>query len=335
VRPSARLAAIAACGLGLAVPAVAAATPRATLHVAISVPAALSSNGREVWLANTGTGSVLELSATTGKELLNVSGTKLRLDNSDGIAQVGNDVWVANEASNTVTEFYAKTGALKHVLAGPKYRLAVPAAIVVADGHVFVLSLAGDKVTMLVEKNARLARYLAGPRFHFDHAVGIVRVGKDVWVVSSGARGGLTELSGATGGVMRIVTASTAHLVRPTAIATDGAHLLVTNAGGRRITILSTTGHYLGSLTTSRVDLDRATSIAAVDGTVWVASTTKPAYVIGLRERNGALVRAYRHRFGFPMVFSDAAHAWVVDRIQSEVTELSPRTGWPVRVISR
>ena len=180
----------------LAVPAVAGALARASsLHVAISVPSVLSSNGRQVWVANTGTSSVLELTANGGREVLDVKGAKLRLDNSDAIAQYGNDVWVANAASDTVTEFYAKSGALKHVLAGPKFHFAVPLALVAADRHVFVLATAGDKVTEVNETSGRLVRYLQGARFHFHAATAMTRAGDNVWVVSTGGGGSLTELA--------------------------------------------------------------------------------------------------------------------------------------------
>ena len=55
----------------------------------------------------------------------------------------------------------------------------------------------------------------------------------------------------------------------------------------------------------------------------------------GIRVANGATVHVFRHRFGFPTVFSDGTHVWVVDRLQSNVTELVATTGHVVRVVNR
>ena len=332
MRPGRALLAGAAAAVLATTPAWA-ATPRSTgLHEPISVPSVLSSNGKRVWLANTGSSSVLELSAYSGRELLNVKGSKFKFDNSDAITQYGNDVWVSNEASDTVTEFAATTGTLRHVLHGPTFHFAIPTQLVAVDRHVYVLDAAGDKITVIVERNGRLARYLEGPRFHLDHAVAIVRAGQDLWAVS--ADGTLTELSGATGGVLRVVVGPTAHLVHPVAATTNGADLLVADAGTGTVTVLSAaTGRYLGSISTGAVPLRRATSIAATDGTIWVASTASPAFVVGLRARGGTTVHVFRHRFTFPAVFADARHVWVVDRIQSRVTELAPTTGSVLRTL--
>lgn len=335
-RVSVPIVAVVALAMTAGVAAAAVIQRASSLHVPISVPSALDSNGRQVWVANTGSSSVIELSASNGKELLNVSGTKYHLDISDAITQVGNDVWVANSASNTVTEFYAKSGALKHVLKGPGFRLAVPVAIVAADKHVFVLDQAGDKVTDVVERTAKLARYLHGARYHLRDAIGMVRVGDDVWIASHGGGGTLTEISGATGGVMRVVTATAGHLDGPTAIATDGSTLWVANAHGSHLTVLNASnGVFLRAVTTDRVKLDHVASVSIAAGRVWLAGTTRPTFVAALLSRSGAVARIYVHRFGYPAVSADPRHVWVVDRLQSRVTELSARSGKVLRVISR
>ena len=312
--------------------------PRAaSLHVQISVPSVLYSNGRQAWVANTGKSAVLELSAKTGRELLNVTGAKFHLDNSDAITQYGNDVWVSNAASDSVTEFYSRSGSLKHVLKGPAFHFDVPSMIVIAKGHVFVLAQSGDKVTEINEKSAHLIRYLHGARYHLDGAVGMVRVGTDVWIASGAGGGSLTELSAATGGVMRVVTAHSAHLDTPTAVATDGRSLFVSNAHGAHVSVLSAgTGALVRTITSTRLNLDRVTSMAAVEGRLWVASTwTREPYVAGLLAANGTPVRIYPRAYGYPAVFGDGHHVWVVDRIQSRVSELSGRTGHVLRIISR
>jgi len=163
----------------------------------------------------------------------------------------------------------------------------------------------------------------------------MVRVGGDIWVLSSGAGGTLTELRAATGSVVRVVSA-TAQLDSPTAIASDGVHLWVANARGSRLVMLSASdGRLVRSVTSANVRLNRVTTIAVAHGCVWVASTIGRTYVAGFHASDGKLIHVYAHHFGYPAVFGDTHHAWVVDRIQSRVTELAPGSGKVVRVISR
>ena len=323
------LTAVALGSSGASAGAVTVRAPRSTkLHVAISVPSVLSSNGHQVWVANTGTSSVLELSAKTGKELLDVSGMKYHLDNPDAIVQYGNDVWVADAASNAVTEFSSKSGALKHVLADPKLRFAVPGAIAIADHHVFVLSADHQQGDRGEREDGQAhpvpARPPLPPPPRGRHGA---RRQRRVDREQRRRGGTLTELSAATGGVVRVVTASAGHLDSPTAIATDGRYLWVANAQGAHLSELSaSSGALVRTVTSTRLKLNRVTSITVAGGRVWLASTAAPALVAGLAQ-NGDVVPLFAHRFGFPAVFGDSRHVWVVDRIQSRVSELSDTLG--------
>jgi hypothetical protein len=122
-------------------------------------------------------------------------------------------------------------------------------------------------------------------------------------------------------------------LGRPSAIATDGRSLWVANAHSAHLSVLAaSTGAFERTVTSSRVKLTRVTSMSIAGGRLWLASTSSK-FVAGLSAANGALVRLYASRFSYPAVFGDPRHAWVVDRIQSRVSELSAGTGKILRVI--
>jgi DNA-binding beta-propeller fold protein YncE len=324
------IAASGAFGVGAA-----ASLPRAHLKVDVSVPSVLAGNPVHLWLANTGTSSVLELSSTNGAEVRNVSGTRYRFDISDAIAASGRDVWVANASSNTVTEFRASDGRLIHVLGEPAYRFEVPVAIAIADHHVFVLNQAGSKVLELNETTGKVVRVLTGPRYHFIHTVGMVAVHDDVWTANGGGKGTLTEFSAASGRVLRVATSLKARLNTPVAIASDGVHLWVANESGSHLSeLLASTGTFDRILRVRRASLDAVTSMAVADRTVWVARAGTKTLVIGVNSMTGRTVRCTARKFGYPAVFSDGRHVWVVDRTQSRLSEVIPLTGKVLRVIS-
>jgi DNA-binding beta-propeller fold protein YncE len=325
--------AAAAVLLGLCGAAAATSAPR--LAVAVSVPSVLTGNSRHLWLANTGTSSVLELATPSGAELRNVGGTRYRLDDSDAIATAGSAVWVANASSDTVTEFRAADGHLLHVLGAPRYRFEVPIAIAIASHHVFVLSQRGNRILELSEATGRILRVLAGPRFHFVHTAGLAVVGGDIWTANGGGAGTLTELNATTGRVMRVVSARRGRLGTPVAIATDGVHVWVANAHGNHLSeLVAASGSFLRSFRIAHSSLDGVTSIAIADRVVWVARAGPGTLVVGLNARSGRAVRCSTHRFGYPAVFSDGRHVWIVDRTESRVSELAPLTGRVIRVVS-
>lgn len=305
------------------------------VKVDVSVPSVLVSNGRHVWIANTGTSSVLELDARTGAELRNVSGSKYRFDISDGIATYGDEVWVANAASDSVTVFHASTGKLVHVLSGPKFNLEVPGRIVIADKHVFVLNQSGTRMTEIDESTGSRIKVLTGPHYSFADTHDMVVVRNDVWTANGAGAGSLTEFSAATGKVVRIVRASAGHFDGPRALATDGARIWVVSAAGSHLSELNAgNGRLIVTISNPKHRLSGFDSISFVERTVWMASTHRGGLVLGVNAATGATVAVLSHRFGYPAVTADFNHAWIVDRTQSRVTELNPVTGAVIRVIT-
>ena len=82
--PRALVAGAAAGALCLAGVAAGADRTRA-LHVTVSVPSVGLLAGKDLWIANTGTSSMLEFDAATGVEVADVGGSKYQLDDSDSV----------------------------------------------------------------------------------------------------------------------------------------------------------------------------------------------------------------------------------------------------------
>ncbi len=307
----------------------------AQLKVSVSVPSVLAGNSRHLWLANTGTSSVLEFSTPSGSEVRNVGGANYLMDDSDAIVASGAGVWVANASSNTVTEFSSADGHLIRVLRAPTHRLEVPVAIAIAERHVFVLNKAGTRILVLSESTGKLVKVLGGPRYHFIHTAGMVSVRDDIWTANGGGKGTLTEISASTGRVLRVVAAGKGRLSTPVAITTDGTYLWVGNRAGNHLSELSAaSGRFVRTLRIRDASLDAVTSISVANRVVWVARTGSRTLVIGVNSRTGRPVRCATHKFGFPAVFSDGRHIWVVDRTESRLSEVVALNGAVVRVIS-
>jgi DNA-binding beta-propeller fold protein YncE len=306
-----------------------------TLHVDVSVPSVLAASGSKIWVANTGTASVLEFNAKTGNEVHYIHGHKDQLFDSDAMVVIGSKVWTANSASDSITILDAKSGDVVRILNGVKDHFAAsPIALAVAAKHVFVLGAGGSAVVELSSSTDKLVRVLRGPGFHFSAARTMAVSGQDVWVLSTRPAGVLTELDGATGDVLRIVTAAKASLDDPTALAADGNVLWVANGEGDHVSELeSSNGRMLAAPTITHLDGNAVTSILAVDGRLWLASSASPAWVACARVSTHRLVHIFLKRFGFPAVFGGAGHAWVVDRTQSRVTEFNPLDADVVRVL--
>ena len=67
---------------------------------------------------------------------------------------------------------------------------------------------------------------------------------------------------------------------------------------------------------------------------VWLARAGAHNLVVGVNSKTGRTVRCAARKFGFPSVFSDGVHIWVVDRTQSRLSEVLALSGHVLRVIS-
>ena len=103
----------------------------------LSNPLGIAVSGANLWVANTGGGTIGEYNATTGA-VVNaalVSG----LNSPTGIAVSGGNLWVANHGNGTIGEYNATTGAV--VNAALVSGLNAPTGIAVSGGNLWVTNV--------------------------------------------------------------------------------------------------------------------------------------------------------------------------------------------------
>lgn len=315
-------------GLGLVAPGF------GGLHVGVSVPSVAVATATKLWVANTGTGSVLEFDVANGKEVRDVKGAKYALYNPDAMVVADKQVWVADKASDAVTAFKTANGDLVKLLEGADDHFASPTALAAADSNVFVLGRRGSTVVVVSATSHEVVAVVHGRSTGLDGGVAMAVVGQHVWVLSAWGGGALTELRGSDGHVERVVAGSAAGLDHPTSIVASGGRLYVSNGGGDHLSVLdSQTGRLLSTEGVAGVDLDEVRSMTVLDGRLWLAGYEPRGWVACLREQDLGVVRQFLYRFSYPAVFSGPRYVYVVDRIQSRVTVLVPSTARVVRVL--
>jgi hypothetical protein len=106
---------------------------------------AMTLDGADLFVADTGSNEVTELDATTGRLVRTVNSPGLALAEPRAITSIGPDVFVANDeggAGGTVTELAASTGQLVQVIGGAQYKFDQPQLLVSYGSDLFVFSSA-------------------------------------------------------------------------------------------------------------------------------------------------------------------------------------------------
>ena len=216
-----------------------------------SYPDAIASDGQHVWVANqqsyTSTfdaGSVTEMSNATGRPVRTVAGPAFEFNHPSALTSDGAYVWVANFYGNSVTRFSASTDDHAQVMKNAPYWFFDPNAITSAGTHIWVTNAMGENgsslessVTELDEQTGGQTRVISGSKYRFAQSVAIASDGRHVWVANSadgsppGSTDSVTELNASTGDLVRVLSGPKYHLNRPQAIASDGRHVWVVNAG--------------------------------------------------------------------------------------------------------
>jgi outer membrane protein assembly factor BamB len=273
-----------------------------------ATPIAIAVTHSHVWVVNDGvkgnskgTGSITELSASTGALVRVITVGAARFDNPAAIATNGSHVWVTNLETSSD----------------------------------------GGSVTDLNEADGSIARVVDGLGDYFDGPVAVAADGNDVWVVSSGAKnyygngrgvGSVTELDARTDRVIRIITAQTAPFDEPTAIAISGGHVWVANLDYSSIVELNESNGSLVRLIRAN-SLNQPLSMAIDRQHVWVANFFGNS-VTELEKSSGAVVRVIGAGIDEPGGIAIAgSHVWVTDGPSDAVTELNESNGALVRTI--
>jgi hypothetical protein len=303
------------------------------LHVDVSVPSVLAASGWNVWVANTGSHSVLEFDAKSGAEIHNWAAYEDKLFDSDAMVVANGQVWVANAASDTITVLKEGSGTLVKVLKGGADHFGPePLALAATGNDVFALGHGGNTVVEFSSPADALVHVVRGD--HIDDAVALAATAHDVWVLSSRPQGSLTELAAPSGGVARVVGTKDADLDHPDAFSLDGDDLWVANGAGDHLSELDVVdGRLLATPYVEHLNLSAVTSLVAAHDRLWLASTSSPAWVACVVTKTRRILRGFVHQFGYPAVFAGAGHLWVVDRTESRVTELNASTAAVVRIL--
>ena len=188
----------------------------------LSSPDAIAEVGAHIWIANSMAGTVTELAETTGTFVRTISAQQLDISNPGSIVSNGSDVWV--ETPSNVSELNASTAALvkiTHVatnVEGPGY--------MAADGtHVWVADYETNSVAEFNESSSgALVKIVRGKSYGIDCPAYIATEGGNVWVASTCGRVNLTEFSGSTLTVERVLRGNGGGL-----IAADSGHIWVAN----------------------------------------------------------------------------------------------------------
>lgn len=226
-------------------------------------------DGANIWVANTGSGSVTKVRVSDGANL----GTFTTGGNPAGMAFDGLNIWVSNNygSENYVTELRASDGAnLGTFTVGLD-----PTAIAFDGANLWVANQGANYVTKLRSSDGtNLGNFSVG-----NTPAGIAFDGANIWVTNQ-SDNTVTELRASDGTVLGTFAVGSS----PTPIAFDGANLWVGYYGGSMVTKLrASDGSNLGSFPVP----GGSTNDIAFDGAnIWVSSINSDVIAI-LRPSDG------------------------------------------------
>jgi hypothetical protein len=189
-------------------------------------PDGISSDGKDVWVADGGNSSVTEFTAATGALVQVLTPGSYGLDDPTAITSNGVSVWVAN-GNNSVTELQASTGQGEAQLSGPSYGFDQPSAITNDGTSVWVVNEAGNSVTQLSESGA-LVGVVSGSTYGFDSPRSVYSDGIRVWVANHSGNS-VSEFDASSGALLEVLKGSRYGFSTPTGIALSGTQLWVSN----------------------------------------------------------------------------------------------------------
>jgi len=270
-------------------------------------PLALAFDGTNIWVANTLSTTVTELSASTGA----VVGTYTVGTSPFGVAFDGANIWVTNAGSGTVTELLASTGAV----VGTYPAGSDPLGVAFDGTNIWVVNQTnpGTVTKLLASTGAVVGTYPVG-----NYPYGVAFDGTNIWVTNRGNNTGntVTELLASTGAVVGTYNVGTG----PYGVAFDGANIWVTNIGSGSVTkLLASTGAVVGTYPAINPEG------VAFDGTnIWVgnAGNSNGVTVTKLLASTGAVVGTYTLGFPGQAVAFDGTSIWVTNYSNNSVSKI-------------
>jgi hypothetical protein len=214
----------------------------------------------------------------------------------------------------------------------------------------------GSALSELNLSTGALARTISGPAFQFSGPRGLVRAGRDLFVLSVGgfgAPGGITEVDASSGALVRVLNPAKDNFVGPLAMALDGPDLFVLDiqgpgGGGALVEFDTSSGALVRVIHGARFDMFGPLAVVADGPNLFVAGTGSLGEDGALTEVNaatGTLVRVITGKaydFGSPVgIATNGPDLFVADRSigtgpieANSVTEVNAPTGALVRVLA-
>jgi hypothetical protein len=198
------------------------------------------------------------------------------------LAVAGTHLWVTNQAGNSLTEIDTSNGSWLQTFHAAKYGFDQPVAIVKSGSDLFIANGSGS-VTEVAAKDGKLVRVISGDQYGFDNPVAIAHSGSTILVLNAGdpsadpaVAGSVTEINGATGAFVALISGSSYSLDDPVALSVSGGDAFVADEDSDSVTEI---GVSTGALVrvVSGGGLSSPDGIAASDGDVWVADSASSA----------------------------------------------------------
>lgn len=291
----------------------------------------VAGDGSNLWISNSLSGTVTELSEATGAvetivHLTDSSGTP------SGIAVDASHVWVVSFYGGQLTELSRATGAIESVISIPGSICPcdelTPLTAISDDGtDVWITELNPPFSGALVEVDAATGSVIRSATFGSGgepfQPSAVASDGTDVWTAGLS---GVDEFSAGTGSLLQQISGPSDDLQGASGIATDGTHVWVTTTDAV-VELAESTGSFIRSISTP--DLVGGASGISSDGTdVWAAM---PNGVVEISESSGNVVRTLdgpRYGIGDATgVVSNGTDVWALDDSAGSLSELSATTG--------
>lgn len=177
------------------------------------------------------------------------------------------------------------------------------------------------------EPQSRAPAHLASHVYGISGPLAISADGKHVWVANTNGNS-VTELSAATGGLVRVIKGADTGIAGPDAIYSDGSYVWVANGGNNSITVLSATdGSVDANLNDPSYMFDYPDGIGVYGSHVWIANASNNS-VTEMKRTTGALIQVITGSgLNDPSaIVADARNVWVTNR-KGSVTDFSESRG--------